>query len=196
MILDKWYWNKRYKEGQTAWDASEITRPIKEWADSIENKNQAILIPGCGNAHEALYMLNAGFTNITVVDFAEEPIKNIAALAKKFLDNGSLKLIQNDFFELNGNYDMVIEQTFYCAIDPKQRDRYALKMAELIIPNGILAGVFFSFPLSQEGPPFGGSAEEYHKRFSPNFEIQILENCRNSIKPREGRELFLKMKRR
>jgi thiopurine S-methyltransferase len=56
--------------------------------------------------------------------------------------------------------------------------------------------VLFDFPLSTEGPPFGGSREEYLQRFSPFFELKLLEKCYNSIAPRMGRELFIIAKRK
>jgi hypothetical protein len=63
-------------------------------------------------------------------------------------------------------------------------------MAELLLPKGKLAGLLFDFPLTSDGPPFGGSKEEYIKLFSTKFEIKKLERAHNSIKPRENKELF------
>jgi thiopurine S-methyltransferase len=63
-------------------------------------------------------------------------------------------------------------------------------MPKLLKENGKLAGLLFNFPLTQEGPPFGGSKEEYLRLFEPNFNVKVMEPCHNSIKPREGRELF------
>ena len=57
--------------------------------------------------------------------------------------------------------------------------------------GGKLVGLLFDFPLTEEGPPFGGSLEEYKNTFSKQFNIKILETSFNSIKPRLGRELFI-----
>ena len=73
------------------------------------------------------------------------------------------------------------------------RPDYARKMAEILHPKARLMGVFFDFPLTAEGPPFGGDSEEYLKLFAPHFKILHLEPCRNSIKPRLGRELFVQL---
>ena len=40
-------------------------------------------------------------------------------------------------------------------------------------------------------PPFGGNIEEYKSLFSEKFEIKKLENCYNSIKPRQNTEVFI-----
>ena len=63
-------------------------------------------------------------------------------------------------------------------------------MASLLNPKGKLAGLLFDFPLTNEGPPFGGSKTEYTNLFSNSFYLKTLEIAYNSIKPRENKELF------
>ena len=64
------------------------------------------------------------------------------------------------------------------------------KMHELLNPGGKIAGLLFNFPLTEKGPPFGGSIEEYKSLFSGAFKLKILEKAYNSIKPRANKELF------
>jgi thiopurine S-methyltransferase len=103
------------------------------------------------------------------------------------------QLIHQDFFAFQGTFDLIIEQTFFCALDPSLRKEYAKKMHSLLKSNGKLVGLLFDFPLAEEGPPFGGSKEEYLSYFKPYFSIEILESSYNSIPPRAGRELFIKL---
>ncbi len=63
-------------------------------------------------------------------------------------------------------------------------------MHGLLADNGKLVGVLFDFELTENGPPFGGSIVEYISLFYETFLITILEKCYNSIKPRQGTELF------
>jgi hypothetical protein len=63
-------------------------------------------------------------------------------------------------------------------------------MHEILNPGGKIAGLLFDFPLTEAGPPFGGSETEYRKLFSDTFTIKTLERAHNSIKPRQDRELF------
>ena len=56
--------------------------------------------------------------------------------------------------------------------------------------KGKIAGLLFNFPLTEVGPPFGGSYEEYLNLFSEKFSIKTLEPAYNSIKPRANKELF------
>ena len=91
---------------------------------------------------------------------------------------------------MDEKFDLVIEQTFFCALPPALRTQYAEKMHEILTPEGKIIGLLFDFQLTAEGPPFGGSKKEYLTLFSSKFKIQILERAYNSIKPRENKELF------
>jgi hypothetical protein len=63
-------------------------------------------------------------------------------------------------------------------------------MTSLLKPNAKLIGLFFEFPLTKVGPPFGGSKAKYINLFQDDFTIKVLEKSYNSIKPRKGNELF------
>ena len=110
---------------------------------------------------------------------------------QQYIVDGKMKILCCDFFELNGQFDLIIEQTFFCALDPSLRQKYAVKMHSLLNSNGKISGLLFSFPLTDEGPPFGGSIDEYHTNFNKLFDIQTMEKCYNSIQPRKDRELFI-----
>lgn len=186
MELNKTYWETRYQNNETGWDTGTITTPLKDYIDQLTNKDLKILIPGAGNGYEFDYLIQKGFTNVFVIDIAPSPLEAI----KKRNPEYSSHLLLGDFFELNETFDLVLEQTFFCALDPKLRIHYVSKMHQLLHPNGKLAGLLFDFPLTNEGPPFGGSKEEYSELFSNKFQIKTLEKAHNSIKPREGKELF------
>jgi methyl halide transferase len=186
MELNKTYWETRYQNNETGWDAGTITTPLKDYIDQLTNKDLKILIPGAGNGYEFDYLIQKGFTNVFVIDIAPSPLEAI----KKRNPEYSSHLLLGDFFELNDTFDLILEQTFFCALNPKLRTDYVSKMHQLLQPNGKLAGLLFDFPLTNEGPPFGGSKEEYSELFSNKFEIKTLEKAHNSIKPREGKELF------
>jgi hypothetical protein len=188
MMVNKEYWETRYANQEIGWDVGEITTPLKIYIDQLFDNNLKILIPGAGNSYEFDYFLKNNFTNVSVLDFAEKPLQNIKKRVKNVNPN---QLILSDFFEHEAYYDLVIEQTFFCALDPELRKKYATKMNSLLKPKGKLVGLLFDFPLTEVGPPFGGSIEEYRTLFSPYFHIKILEKSYNSIKPRDGKELFV-----
>jgi len=189
--LDAEYWNNRYLNNQFGWDLGEISTPLKTYFDQLNNKNLKILIPGAGNAYEAEYLVNNGFHNVYVCDLAPEPLK---ALKKRCPAIKDENLIHGDFFDLkNISFDLIIEQTFFCALNPVLRKKYFQKMHELLNPNGKLVGLLFNDKLNDDQPPFGGNKDEYLNYFQSLFKIHTYESSYNSIKPREGRELFINL---
>ena len=194
-MLNSSYWQQRYEKEQTGWDAGSITLPIKTYADQLP-QNARILIPGAGNGHEAQYLHEQGFQQVYVCDWAKAPL---AALANRCPNFPPAHLIQGDFFQLQLDQpvDYILEQTFFCAIDPALRPQYAQKTAQLLRTGGVLAGVFFNEYLNtgRPGPPFGGSAAEYHNYFEAHFSEVHFEPCYNSIAPRQGVELWGKLVR-
>lgn len=191
--LSKEFWTQRYEEGNTGWDIGHPSTPLKEYIDHLNNKEIKILVPGAGNAYEVEYLWNQGFKNVFVLDISPLPLKAFKERNPSFPDSQTLLM---DFFELKEAFDLVLEQTFFCAIDRILRPSYAKKMSELIQPGGKLAGVLFGVEFEKEGPPFGGSKEEYVKYFEPYFDIVQMEVCKNSIAPRAGNELFVELLRK
>jgi methyl halide transferase len=190
MKLTEEYWNNCYQNNDTGWDLGKISTPIEAYFNQLKNKELSMLIPGGGNSHEAEYLLNNGFKNVFVVDISPFAISNI----KERVPNlPASQLFNEDFFKLDGAFDLIIEQTFFCAIDKGLRPTYAKKMAELLNSGGKLVGLLFDAPLYEDHPPYGGSPDEYVKYFEPYFDIEIMEPCYNSVEPRSGREIWIKM---
>lgn len=187
--LNQAYWNQRYEKGNTGWNIGTISTPLKHYFDQISNKSISILIPGGGNGHEAEYLLSLGFTNITVLDIAPIALNKLEERFQSHIGQ-SLRLIIGDFFDHQGQYDLIIEQTFFCALNPKLRPAYVQKMAALLAKNGKLTGVLFDTQF-QNGPPFGGDRQEYQNLFETAFHIISLEPCYNSIPQRMGNECFM-----
>lgn len=191
--LDVSFWNHRWLTGQTGWDIGEPSPPLAYYLQQFSDKTAAVFIPGCGNAHEAEWMAANGFTNITILDIAPEAV---ARLKEKFKSLPQIKILCGDFFQHQGSYDLIIEQTFFCAQIPERRNEYVKKMQGLLSDKGKLAGVLFSKEFETPGPPFGGSRELYKKLFEPCFIIKIMEPCYNSIAPRAGNELFFVLQKK
>lgn len=186
--FDKDFWDNKYQLNKLGWDMGAVSPPLKEYIDQIQDRDISILLPGAGNSYEAEYLHTHGFCNVDVLDISKKPLENLKSRVKDFPTSS---LIHADFFDWNKSYDLIIEQTFFCALDPSLRTKYAVKVNSLLKPNGKLVGLLFDFPLTEAGPPFGGSKAEYLKTFDPRFEIKTLEPCYNSINPRLGNELFI-----
>jgi methyl halide transferase len=188
--LGETFWNNQYEAHTTGWDLGEVPPPLKAYIDQLASKNLRILIPGCGNTYEAEYLLQQGFTDVTVIDIAPALV---AQLKEKFKGNSNIKIILGDFFQHEGEYDLILEQTFFCALNPPLRKDYVAKMNELLAENGKLVGVLFDREFEQQGPPFGGCKCQYESMFEKYFSFKIFESCYNSNVKRAGTELFINL---
>jgi thiopurine S-methyltransferase len=189
MNLSESFWENKYKLNKIGWDLGEVSPPLKAYFDQLTNKDLKILIPGGGNSHEAEYLFKNGFKNVYVVDLSKTALDNLKRRVPNFPD---VQLILGDFFNLNTTFDLVIEQTFFCAINISLRENYALKMKELLNKNGKLVGLMFDAVLNEKHPPFGGNKKEYTTYFESHFSMDIFTKCYNSFHNRQGMELFVK----
>ena len=185
-FLSQDYWNNRYETERTGWDLKAVSPPLKAYIDQLTDKNLNILIPGCGSGYEAEYLAKQGFQNVTVIDFAPLAVERMKI---NLADYQQINIICQDFFAHAGEYDLILEQTFFCSLNPSLRTKYVQKMSELLTTKGKLVGLLFNIQFPNN-PPFGGSQEEYLDLFSDAFNINLLEPCYNSVKPRQGNELF------
>jgi thiopurine S-methyltransferase len=181
-------WEERYRLGDTGWDMGIVSPPLKAYFDQLDGINHEILFPGAGNAYEAEYLFKRGFNNIYIADIAATPLQNFANRVPEFPEH---QILHTDFFNIKKQFDLIVEQTFFCALNPDLRMSYAEKIHELLKPNGRLVGLLFDFKLSENGPPFGGSHQEYLNYFDNKFNIHKLERCYNSHPKRLEKELFI-----
>lgn len=184
--LDEQYWSARYAEGKTGWDIGHASPHLIEAAHSVA-KDTRILIPGCGLGWEAEQLWKEGYSNIFICDISGKPLD---AFAVRVPDFPKSQLLHTDFFSLKARFELILEQTFFCALPPGRRDDYVQKMYDLLTAGGALKGLLFDFPLTEEGPPFGGSESEYRQRFTEVFDDFTIERAQRSIAPRQGKEFY------
>ena len=185
------YWSMRYEDNRTGWDIGYPSTPLKEYIDQLTDKTISILIPGSGNAYEAIYLFEQGFENIFIMDISNIPLENFQNQNSNFPKE---HVLHEDFFEHKCQYDLILEQTFFCSFPPTEENRigYVKKMKSLLKPAGKLVGLWFDIPLTGDmvKRPFGGTQELYLEYFKPHFSHVKFDKAYNSIPDREGQELF------
>ena len=185
--MDSKYWSVRYQNKETGWDLGATSPPLIEIFKTID-KTAKILIPGCGNAYEASFLFNKGYKNVFIIDIAIEPLREFELNNVNFPKQ---QILHEDYFAHHGAYDVIIEQTFFCAIEPIFRTKYIEKSHELLNEKGILTGLLFNCSFDG-GPPFGGERSAYAELFEKKFRHVSIKPCKTSIKPRLGMELLLR----
>ena len=186
------YWDAHYLDRKPGWDMGSVSPPIREYIDQLQDKKLKILVPGAGRGWEVKYLFEQGFENTFLLDFSEKAIGQFRLLCPNFADSN---IIHEDFFSHYGQYDLIIEQTFFSSLLPDQRTNYVQKMHELLKSGGKLCGLLFNHKFENSAPPFGDTEDVYEKLFFKYFQFTHFETAYNSIKPRAGREIFLLLKK-
>lgn len=181
------YWNERWETGNTPWDIGGIAPAIRQYLDQLQDPAMHLLIPGAGRGYEARYLFEKGFSNVWVCDWAPQAKRAFLQAHPNFPE---AQFLVADFFSLDLQVDLILEQTFFCAILPAQRPSYVKKAHELLRPGGKIAGLLFAEPFPFEGPPFGGTKTAYLPLFEAYFFVARMDITDASIRPRAQRELF------
>lgn len=199
---DAAFWAELYRTGDTGWDQGGPSPGLVDFLKNDVGAGRAVpqpsgraLVPGCGRGHDARALAAAGF-DVIGLDVVKNAVQEATRIAKS---ERLTKILfkQADFLNLpdrlRGPYDLIFENTFFCAIDPAHRDRYVESAASLLKPGGFLLGVFYNIQ-PETGPPFGATRDELLDRFSRRFTL-ILDRVPRSIPRREGKELLMLWRR-
>ena len=147
----------------TPWDAGGVPPKLAQW---LEKKLPArVLVPGCGSGYEVRLFAERGH-DVLGIDFSDAAIE----AAQRELGPLSGRVRKADFFQLAGEFDLVYERAFLCALPRTRWPDWGRRMAELAGRGGELAG-FFYLDDNQRGPPFGTSRPALRAMLEGAFEL-------------------------
>lgn len=170
-------------------------RPLKEGkaGDPARPPRKRAFVPGCGKGYDVLLFTAYGY-DAYGLDMSQIALDGARTLAQEqcrnakyplrngFEGRGGAKYIFGNFFEDDflsqtdgGQFDVIYDYTFLCALPPELRPKWAKRMSELLSPTGHL--VCLEFPLSKPpksgGPPHGLTAGLYEELFNnPSREVR------------------------
>ncbi|APA85826.1 methyltransferase domain-containing protein [Paraburkholderia sprentiae WSM5005] len=185
------FWDERFERRFTPWDQAGVPSAFRAFAE--RHRDAAVLIPGCGSAHEAVWLARQG-NPVRAIDFSPAAV----AAAREQLGAQHASLVeQADFFTYAPPFApaWIYERAFFCALSPTRRADYAQRMAALLPAGGLLAGLFF-IGATPKGPPFGIERGELDALLTPHFELLEDEAVDDSIAVFAGRERWLTWRRR
>jgi SAM-dependent methyltransferase len=177
------FWEKRFRESVTPWDAGGIPSALKQFLDR-ELRRGRVLIPGCGSGYEVRAFVEAGY-EVLAVDFAEAALERARRILGPLADRVRLA----DFFEFDFEtpFDLVYERAFLCALPRRLWPRYAPRVSQLLKPEGRLCG-FFYFDDGERGPPFGLKTGELEALLNARFARMADAAVADSIPIFQGKE--------
>src|SRR5688500_11724819 len=67
------FWDVRYRDGVTPWDAGGVPQRLREWLEK-ETSRLRVLVPGCGSGYEVQAFAERGH-DVLGIDFSDEIAK-------------------------------------------------------------------------------------------------------------------------
>jgi SAM-dependent methyltransferase len=145
-------WETRYREGRTAWDRGDASPALAHWLGHEKAPRGRVLVPGCGNGHEVAELVRSGL-QVTAVDIAAQPVMQLTG---QLVEQGlHARIVQADLLQWQPAepFDAVYEQTCVCALEPSTWSAYERRLADWLLPGGILYALFMQTG-QQGGPPY------------------------------------------
>ena len=185
------FWDTRFRDGVTPWDAGEFPARLQKYL--MGKTAGRVLIPGCGTGYEVRLFAERGW-EVLAIDFSEAALE----AARRELGHLANRVRQADFFRLQeGQFDLVYERAFLCALPRPRWPDWGKRMAELVRSGGALAG-FFYLDDNQRGPPFGTTRDGLKALRGEAFELVAEETIlpAESLAVFKGKEIWQVWKRR
>jgi len=204
------FWDQAYLEDRATWDIGTPTpvfdsmlrecglqiagygRHGRLFSSPQGSSSRRVLVPGCGRGYDAMLFAQYGF-EVTAVDFAPEAVKFLRAEAAN--RNLRMEILQDDLFTLSeeniARYEIVLEYTCICAIDPARRWEYLHMLHRLLAPGGYFIGLIFPIDGRPGGPPYAIERDSFLSELTTLFDVRFLDIPKTSIKPRRGKEILV-----
>lgn len=172
------FWTVRYTAGKMPWDFGGVPSALKSFLARSSALGR-VLVPGCGSGYEVQAFHVAGY-DVTAIDFSPAAVEQ----AKRVLGALAERVILGDFFTHNfgeHGFDLIYERTFLCSMTPSRWPVYVDRMADLLVPEGKLIGVFLYGHRLSSGPPFPLTDAEAEQLFKQRFELVRSEALTDSL---------------
>lgn len=192
------FWQSLYEAGRTGWDLGGPTPVFRRLLDNQRLAPGRMVVIGAGRGYDARLFARNGF-QVTAIDFAPAAIR---AMHERSDPSAPVAIVSGDIFDLNsvlhGQFDYVLEYTFYCAIDPQRRGEYAATIKTLLRPGGRFVGLAFPLDSGQrdayDGPPYPVNPDELVALMERRgLVLKHREIPPDSVRPRLGREELIIM---
>jgi hypothetical protein len=191
------FWDERFERAFTPWERGGAPLALRRFVASSRplmtaGQPPAVLLPGCGSAHELALMCAAGW-DATAIDFSGEAVARARAQAGPWAD----RIVQADFFAYDPPrpLDLVYEQAFLCALPRARWPDVAQRWNALLGQGGLLAGYFF-FDDGVKGPPFGIDRARLDALLGGAFDCVLDEAVEDSIPVFAGKERWMVWRKR
>ena len=179
------FWSQRYQSGRTPWQLDYVPKQLGAFIRALR-VGAEVLIPGSGGDWRMIRAFHDAGHRVTAIDFSSIAIEH----AREALGQFDGKLILGDFFNYDfetKRFDIVYERTFLCSLPPRLWENYVARVAELLRPEGKLAG-FFLYGKESDPPPYPLTETGAKRLFADRFKLVRSEKVIDALPIFRGME--------
>lgn len=191
-------WEEAWKKGVTPWDGGESPPALQRLLAEERVPAGRVFVPGCGAGYDLATLAHVD-REVIGLDLSNDA-RDAFLVAHPNLP-GQVTYEVGDFFAYDPpkGFDFVWDYTFFCALDPPQREPWAAVMSRLVRPNGVLATLLFPYTdpiLDASGPPWPINTNLVLGFIEEAFELLEVTEAEQTHPGREGKERLALWQRR
>ncbi|XP_065860848.1 probable thiol methyltransferase 2 isoform X2 [Euphorbia lathyris] len=169
-------WERSWEQGLTPWDLGKPTPILLHLHRTCDLPKGRALIPGCGSGYDVVAIASPE-RHVTGLDISDKAIEKAEELSSSLSNAKFFTFLKADFFSWSPPqlFDLIFDYTFFCAIEPEMRTEWALRIPDLLKPDGELITLIFPIDDHVGGPPYKVSVSDYEEVLCPiGFKIVSL----------------------
>lgn len=184
------YWQSRWRNDNTGWHMDEVFPLLKEFWHHLQLKEGAtVLVPLCGKTFDIEWLVGQGYSVIGV-DISDKAIHTLKQNHGKPFQKSrkgdlvrykstTLELWCGDFLKIQKSWlppvDAIYDKAALIALPADMRRRYVQVIKQLSTSQTQLFLNCFEYNQAEmNGPPFAVFLEELQKRYSSQFNINLV----------------------
>jgi SAM-dependent methyltransferase len=170
-------WEGRYRRADTPWDLGAPPPALLALLEELaaHGERLRVLVPGAGSGHDAIAWAAAGH-EVTALDVAPTAVELARGRAHGL--RVLMDVVLADLFDLPRSFrdafDVVWEQTCFCAVPLERRPAYVEAMCSALRRGGIFYGLFWHHG-RPGGPPFDVTTAQVRELFVARFREMACE---------------------
>ncbi|KAF5466153.1 hypothetical protein F2P56_016105 [Juglans regia] len=186
-------WEDSWEQDVTPWDLGQPTPVILHLHQTGALPKGRALVPGCGSGYDVV-AIACPERHVVGLDISNRAIMKAEELSSSSPNASYFTFSKADFFTWSPTelFDLIIDYTFFCAIEPDMRLAWAKRIHDILKPGGELITLMFPIFFNVNDLNLCSYEEVLHPM---GFKaISIVDN-ELAIRPRQGREKLGRWKR-
>ncbi|KAH7442715.1 hypothetical protein KP509_03G100900 [Ceratopteris richardii] len=189
-------WEECWVNDVTPWDLGKVTPVVADLVKRNDLPVGCALVPGCGSGYDVV-ALASHERHVIGLDISSTAVGQAQKLWHE-RESSAFEFLCADFFEYKPRdpFDLILDYTFFCALEPSLRSLWGVKVNELLASEGELITIMFPMDTFEGGPPYAVSLHAYEKALHPHgLRCTYFQENALAVEKRKGREYLGRWKR-